>query len=568
MAIGAQRTRRRRRRAPRRSPRRRLVGALLGICLAWLGAALGLRLAYAGTVLPGTHMAGVPLGGATEAEVRGRLAGAPENAVTLTNGTLRYPVRGTSAGLDLQASAERAMAVGREGPLRGIWSSVVSLASPRVVEPVYPSDRAARRIVETAAGDVDTAPFFGALSIDRATLAVRTRPPRPGRRVDRARTTAALIGALRRGKGGEVPMAVRTRPAVATAEVRSVGQRAERYLAAGLRLEGAGAPVVVTPRQLADLLVLETAEHRNRPRVRLGVRTDSLARLVRTIAAQRDRDPVDAGITAVGATAVLADKLDATWRPRPASVRVRPGRAGRAVPQEAAAAAIAAAVREGRHAATVTLRRSRARVPTAAARRVTSLIGTFTTSFPCCQPRVTNIRLIAEAVDGTIIAPGQRFSLNEIAGPRTRAKGYVPAPFIADGKLVPSVGGGVSQMSTTVYNAAYFAGLHLDSHTPHSFYIDRYPPGREATLDYPSIDLTWTNDTRAPVLVRATTTATSVSVALYGDNGGRRVRAATGPREPVPGRDFSVTVTRRITRPGGRTTSESYTTTYDRPPPP
>jgi vancomycin resistance protein YoaR len=513
-------------------------------------------------------MAGVSLEGATEAEARRRLARAPENAVTLTSGTLTYPVHGTSAGLDVRASAERAMAAGREGPLRGLWSSVVSLASPRAVEAVYPSDRAARAVVASAARDVDRRPFFGALSIDRATLVVTVRPPRPGRTVDRAKTAAALVAALRRGRRGVVPMAVRTRPAVTTADVRSVGRRAERYLAAGLRLEGAGAPVVVAPRQLADVLALETVERPPQPRVRLGVRTEPLARLARTIAARRDRDPVDARIITPGADGVLADKLDTTWRPRPASVRVRPGRAGRAVPQEAAAAAIAAAIRDGRHAAALPLRRVPARVSTAGARQVTSLIGTFTTSFACCQPRVTNIRLIAEAVDGTIIAPGQRFSLNKIAGPRTRAKGYVRAPFIADGKLVPSVGGGVSQMSTTVYNAAYFAGLHLDSRTPHSFYIDRYPPGREATLDYPGIDLTWTNDTSAPVLVRATTTATSVSVALYGDNGGRRVRATSGPREPVRGRDFSVTVTRRITRPGGRTTSEAYTTTYDRPPPP
>ncbi len=163
------------------------------------------------------------------------------------------------------------------------------------------------------------------------------------------------------------------------------------------------------------------------------------------------------------------------------------------------------------------------------------LIGTFATHFECCQPRVTNIQRIARAVDGTLIAPGGEFSLNRVAGRRTRAKGYLPAPFIADGEIVPSVGGGVSQFSTTVYNAAYFAGLRLDRHQPHSFYIERYPPGREATLDFPSIDLTWTNDTDAPVLVRASSTSSSVSVSLYGDNGGRQVSARSTPRQSVPG---------------------------------
>jgi vancomycin resistance protein YoaR len=153
-----------------------------------------------------------------------------------------------------------------------------------------------------------------------------------------------------------------------------------------------------------------------------------------------------------------------------------------------------------------------------------------------------------------------------VAGRRTRAKGYVPAPFIADGKIVASVGGGVSQFATTMFNAAYFAGLQLDAHQPHSIYIDRYPPGREATLDYDSIDLRWTNDTAGPVLVRASSTPTSVTVALYGDNGGRRVRARSGPRSAVPGRAFAVTVTRIVRYADGRVVRQPYTTTYDQPP--
>ncbi len=74
-----------------------------------------------------------------------------------------------------------------------------------------------------------------------------------------------------------------------------------------------------------------------------------------------------------------------------------------------------------------------------------------------------------------MIAPGKSFSLNGIAGERTKAKGYVEAPFIAGNKIEPSVGGGVSQFSTTAYNAAYFAGLPITASQPHSLYIDRYP---------------------------------------------------------------------------------------------
>jgi vancomycin resistance protein YoaR len=242
-------------------------------------------------------------------------------------------------------------------------------------------------------------------------------------------------------------------------------------------------------------------------------------------------------------------------------VSIAPARAGSRIDQPALARAISAAVRDGSHRAQARSRRIAPQVTTRAARRASQLIGTFTTAYEPGQPRVTNIRTMARTVNGTVIAPGEQFSLNGITGERTRAKGYVPAPFIADGRLEPSVGGGVSQFSTTTYNAAYFAGLQLDSSQPHSAFIDRYPPGRESTLNYPDIDLTWTNDTDAPILVRATTTDTSVTVSLYGDNGGRRVSAIAGPRQPS-GDGFSIEVTRVIRYPGGRVTRTPRTTTY------
>ncbi len=198
-------------------------------------------------------------------------------------------------------------------------------------------------------------------------------------------------------------------------------------------------------------------------------------------------------------------------------------------------------------------------------REVESLIGTFTTYFEPDQPRVTNIRQMAAAVDGTVVPPGQQFSLNDSVGPRTRAKGYVPAPFIADNKIVMSVGGGVSQFSTTMYNAVYFAGLEINAYQPHSLFIDRYPPGREATLNYPDIDLRWTNDTEAPVLVRTASDETSVSVSLFGDNGGRQVRATAGAPEPAPGGDFTIAITRTIRFSDGRRESHSHTTRYELP---
>jgi vancomycin resistance protein YoaR len=127
----------------------------------------------------------------------------------------------------------------------------------------------------------------------------------------------------------------------------------------------------------------------------------------------------------------------------------------------------------------------------------------------------------------------------------------VAAPAIADGELVQQVGGGVSQFSTTLFNATWFSGLPTLKHQPHSKYISRYPPGREATLDYDTIDQVFKNDTAAPVVIRTTTTDTSVTVALYGHTGARTVTSTTGVRLPRNGGGFSISVQRQV-RQGGR----------------
>ena len=303
--------------------------------------------------------------------------------------------------------------------------------------------------------------------------------------------------------------------------------------------------------------------------MRLGAGDARLAALVDEIAAKRDRPARNAQIDAPDSGAKLDAKGDASWRPR--KVRRRRSRrrheSGRTVQRAELAAAIEAAIRaQAPRRARADAERPAGHGRAGRSRRATRSSGRSRRTTSPGQPRVTNIQQIAKDVDGTVVAPGARFSLNETAGERTEEKGYVEAPFIADGKIEPSIGGGVSQFSTTLYNAAYFAGLQLDSHRPHSFFIDRYPAGREATLNYPDIDLTWTNDTDAPVLIRTKTDEGAVTVRLYGDNGGRRVRAETGEREPVTDGDFAITVTRVVRYADGKEERQPYETRYDSPP--
>jgi vancomycin resistance protein YoaR len=160
---------------------------------------------------------------------------------------------------------------------------------------------------------------------------------------------------------------------------------------------------------------------------------------------------------------------------------------------------------------------------------ITQLVSTFTTPFPANQIRIKNIRRAAEVVNNTVLEPNQIFSLNDALGPRTAESGYVKAPAYADG-FVEQYGGGASQFSTTLFNAAWVGGYRDITHTPHSIYISRYPEGREATLNYGSIDMKFQNNSDYGMLIRASVGPTSVTVSLYSTKDGRTV-TLEGPQE-------------------------------------
>jgi vancomycin resistance protein YoaR len=145
-----------------------------------------------------------------------------------------------------------------------------------------------------------------------------------------------------------------------------------------------------------------------------------------------------------------------------------------------------------------------------------------------------NIKRAAETINGQIIKPGETFSLNAATGPRDAPQGYVPAGIIEDGHPARGIGGGVSQLATTLYNAAYFAGMTDVAHQEHSYYISRYPAAREATVYEGAIDLKFRNDLPTGVLIQTAWTPASITVTFWGT---KRfdVTSATSPRtNPVP----------------------------------
>lgn len=190
-----------------------------------------------------------------------------------------------------------------------------------------------------------------------------------------------------------------------------------------------------------------------------------------------------------------------------------------------------------------------------------------------------NIRRVAEQVNGAVVNPGETFSLNGYTGPRGTAQGYVESGIIIDGHSGTAVGGGISQFATTLYNAAYFAGFEDVAHTPHSYYISRYPAGREATVYEGAIDLQFKNTTNTPVRIETSFGGGNITVRFKGVktynvesvNNGRwattqPTRMSVGedcsPSSGAPG--FTTSDTRIIKDLSGREVSrETTTTVYD-----
>jgi len=135
--------------------------------------------------------------------------------------------------------------------------------------------------------------------------------------------------------------------------------------------------------------------------------------------------------------------------------------------------------------------------------QITEKVSSFTTYFPYAEYRNVNIGRAAQLVNGTVLKPDEVFSLNDVVGERTRENGFTEGFIISNGIFKEDLGGGVSQMATTTFNAMFFAGLEDIEHKPHSFYIDRYPVGREATVAWPTVDLKFKNDTPYGVLIEA-----------------------------------------------------------------
>jgi vancomycin resistance protein YoaR len=156
---------------------------------------------------------------------------------------------------------------------------------------------------------------------------------------------------------------------------------------------------------------------------------------------------------------------------------------------------------------------------------------TFTTDMGASSSnRIHNVHLMADFIDGTIIKPGEVFSFNDVVGPRTSERGFLEGQMIIGSLVLPSIGGGVCQTATTLFNNAFEAGLPIIKRTNHNLYLSHYPLGRDATVSWGGPDLVFKNDLKHAILITTSYTDSTLTFSFYGTPQGRRIVSTTGPK--------------------------------------
>lgn len=198
-------------------------------------------------------------------------------------------------------------------------------------------------------------------------------------------------------------------------------------------------------------------------------------------------------------------------------IEVEPDACGVRLNQEKAAKVVIRAATLGTPVVPLPVESDRPLVSAADARLVDTLLARYTTYFnPGKRERTHNLRLAADALNGMVLIPGQRFSYNDTVGPRLVSRGFKNAIIYVRGRLEEGVGGGICQVSSTLYNAVLLAGLNVVERSHHSRTVPYVPPGRDATVSYGIVDFRFENSNEAPIGLIASVRGSQLTVDVYG----------------------------------------------------
>ena len=483
------------------SSKGRVLAVLIGLIVG-LGILYAVLVALSGGGVPrGTSALGVDLGGLTPAAAQAKLDHAVAErggrTVTVHVGDQSMHVRPADAGLSVDSAKTLAVAGDRTyNPI----TLVKRLTGHQVLDPVVIVDEPAMaEFLDGVGSDVNVDPKEGDVRFDAGGAEEVT--PQDGRILDRRGAEQNLQAAyLRSDTDIDLPLKT-VSPTVNAAEVqRAMSAFATPAMSGPVTLVVGPKTLVVQPAVFAPFL---------------SMKADASGHLQPVVDAKGLRQALDPKVGGI-----LVEPKDAQVVLAKGKPKIIPSRNGRTL--EAAGLSVAllkVLPRSGARTASVALATTPATFTTADAKAlgIKEVVSTFTQHFPYAPYRVQNIGQAARYINGTLLKPGDTFSMNGTVKERTFANGYTVGTVIAQGRFREDLGGGVSTITTAMWHTAFYAGLQRVEQRAHSFYISRYLPGLEATVAWGSLDLKFRNDAPTTgILIGTHVTNNSVTITMWG----------------------------------------------------
>ena len=523
------------------------LALFFALMITWM---VGYQLLYAGRIFPGVSVAGVDLSGMR-----------PSDAAVKLNETLSYPITGkllfrdgekawvaspAQLGMvfDPSASALTAYKLGRSGGLFGALSGQMRAGGRGVsVSPVIVFDeRVAHQFLTQIASQINQPLQEGGLKLEGTNVVAESG--QVGRELKIEATLVYLTGQLQTFGDGEVPLVVQEiQPQIL--DVSAQAEAAKQLLSQPLTLmipnaaQGDPGPYIYNPEVLANLIAVQRVQNENgEPNgLQVALSPRGLRDLLVPVKSQVDRLPSDAKFIFNDSTLQLDLMADS--------------KVGRALDVDASVKAINEAIGRGEHTAALVINEEQPRVAATVTGQelgITALIWSETSYFyGSSAERIQNIEAASKQFHGILVAPGETFSMGEHLGDVSLDNGFAEALIIYGGRTIKGVGGGVCQVSTTLFRAVFNAGFPIVERTPHAYRVSYYEQtasggidprlaGLDATVYFPLVDFKFTNDSPYWILMETyvNVSARTLQWKFYSTSDGRSVTWDTsGPTNVV-----------------------------------
>lgn len=534
---------------------------------------------YYNKIHAGITIAGQGVSGLTKDEARAAVTEKVEKAlrspVTLRSGEKTWQILPKTLGtkMDADSAVQTAFAYTRESNIivdlvrrLKLYFSGTDFPLPGTVD-----GKLVDRLIEDVAQEVDVPPVNAGLASEGKTIKVIEG--QKGRVVDRAALKKQLTQILLslHSTELEIPMVLKD-PEVQADDTQAAREQAETMISAPVKLVSNNATWTIEAEEIAAYMDFASENKNGVSTLVPYLSSEKMAPFFDMVAESVRKEPVNASFDSDGTKA---------W--------VVPGELGEELDREKTAQALtAAALKQSGRVAKVALRPVEPELTTeeAEAMGIKDKLAGFTTEWVGTPNRQINVRITTKYASDVILAPGEIYDFDKQIGPRTEARGYKLAPgIVGPGKLEDVFGGGICQVATTLFNAAFFAGLEIVERHNHSLYIEHYPKGRDATVTAGGPNLRFRNDTDHYIWIRGTSDGIKTTFNIYGTSDGRKVTYTTSdfynivPQTVVtitnpslgvgttlvkiPGQDGKqITVTRTITWPDGRKKTDKFVSTY------